>query len=331
MKLVVICFQRHNTSCSGFRRLWVAFIQLCTLLPFYCIVLNFSFRLPPPNSCLSVNRLNSAMQALLLPWVPILSISVAGRDPGFKINAPVKPRVLAYVTKLTPSKYPVAYHLHWNPFRPFSFVVPDDPCHCPVFGSVSAALSCLCSQMTSAQILALLLYVSLTFDWGRWTPAPYKIKLPFCLTSWSVGVLTCLALQRPGWLRGKPQQTWQKSPLEVSLFPKYQEAREEAVGLACSSRLPTNLPPFFYLPILAWDQYLELSNSAGRAWTVWTFIANADQLWYILWPISGHTALHVYTSSRSGGDGGFCFSRWYLVLGCQFADILESFDLDQRV
>ena len=37
-------------------------------------------------------------------------------------------------TKLTPSAYPVAYHLHWNPFRPFFFVARDDPCHCPMFG-----------------------------------------------------------------------------------------------------------------------------------------------------------------------------------------------------
>ena len=202
-------------------------------------------------------------------------------------------------TKLTPSAYPMAYHLHWkwNPFRPFFFVAPYDPCYCPVFGSVSASLSCFCSQVMSAQIPALL-YISSTFDWGRWTPAPCEIKLPFCLTSWSVSVLTCSALLRPGWLRGKPQQTWRKSLLQVSLSPKYQEPREEAVGWpACSSRLPTNSPSLFYLPILASNQYLDLLNSASRAWIFWTFIANSDQRVHPLgnFRTSCPTCLHFLT------------------------------------
>ena len=84
----------------------------------------------------------------------ILSISVASHDPGFKINAPVKPNVLACYQidsvcisrGLSPSLESVPSLL---------FVPPDDPRHCPEFGSVFAGLSCFCSQVMSAQILAL--------------------------------------------------------------------------------------------------------------------------------------------------------------------------------
>ena len=207
------------------------------------------------------------MQALLL-CVIILSISVASRDPGFKINAPVMPmdRVLAcYQT--------------------------DSVCISrglsPSLESVPSLLFC-CTRRSLP-----LPHVRLSFGWSLLLllaggvstnpgPAVHRPKLNFRLGTVNArsmrdkaAVLSDLVVSQridlgitETWLTATETSAdlAEVTPPGFSFFqiprPK---RRGGGVGLFISSAYKFTPPPLFYLPILAWNQYLELLNSASRA------------------------------------------------------------------
>ena len=203
----------------------------------------------------------------------------------------------------------------------------------PVFGSVFAGLSCFCLQVMSAQILVLL-YIGLssTFNLGQWMPTPCVIKaaiLSDLMVSHRIDLLSITET----WLtvRETSADLGEVTPPGFSFFqiPK-PKRRGGGVGLFISSAYkvtPILLPA--HTSFKSMSGTVELGRSCLNILNIYrqpgptsTFFSKfQDTMFYMSTlpynvVVMGHFNLHIDTVSSDIR---------------QFADIVESFDLDQRV
>ena len=220
--------------------------------------------------------MNSAMQALLLCLI-ILSISVASRDPGFKINASVKPKVLAcyqidpvWISRgLSPSLESVPSLLFFCSRR--SLPLPR------VRLSFGWSLLLLLAGDVST-ILALLYKLNFRLRTVNARSMRDKAAVLSDLVHGHSAYWLAWHYRDLADREGNLSRLGGSHSSRFLFLPntKSQEKRRWGFGLFVSSAY--NLPPLFCLPILASNQYLEILNSASLAWICWTFIVNPDQL-----------------------------------------------------